>query len=156
MKEFIATEKARLQSLFDEFNRNGSIMEMREGRDTPLSLGLVDSYTVTRVAPHFDAAGNVTKTDFWVMWKSVGYNNGYQYTHTIKVVAWGSEDSYELDLTDDLGRRYHIEMIMDVSEHDYVLDWCAWQNYKAANAAEFEIIDAQLLGEHTKIAEAWE
>ena len=156
MKEFIASEKARLQALFDEFNRDGSIMEMRERRDTPLPFGLIDSYTITRVAPHFDAAGNVTKTDFWVMWKSVGYNNGCQYTHTIKVVAWSSEDSYELDLTDDLGRRYHIELIMDITEHDYVVDWRTWQSYKAENAAEFEIIDAQLLDEHTKIAEAWE
>ena len=156
MKEFIASEKARLQALFDEFNRDGSIMVMREGRDTPLPFGLIDSYTITRVAPHFDAAGNVTKTDFWVMWKSVGYNNGYQYTHTIKVVAWGSEDSYELDLTDDRGRHYHIELIMDVTEHDYVVDWRTWQSYKAENVAEFEIIDAQLLGEHTAIAEEWQ
>ena len=156
MKEFIASEKARLQVLFDEFNRDGSIMVMREGRDTPLPLGLVDSYTVTRVAPEFDAAGNVTKTEFWVMFKSVGYDNGYQYTHTIKVVGWGSEDSYELDLTDDRGRHYHIELIMDVAEHDYVVDWRAWQSYKAENAAEFVIIDTQILTEHTAIAEGWQ
>lgn len=156
MKEFIAQEKARLQALFDEFNRDGSIMEMRERRDTPLPFGLIDSYTITRVAPHFDAAGNVTKTDFWAMWKSVGYNNGYHYTHTIKIVDWGREDSYELDLTDDLGRRYHIELIMDATEHDYALDWRRWQRYKAGNAAEFGVIDAQILEEHTKIAEAWE
>ena len=156
MREFIASEKTRLQVLFDEFNRDGSIMVMREDHDAPLPLGLVDSYTVTRVAPHFDAQGNVTKTDFWVMFKSVGYNNGYQYTHTIKIVDWVREDTYELDLTDDRGRHYHIELIMDVSEHDCVIDWCAWQNYKAANAAEFEIIDTQLLAEHTAIAEGWQ
>jgi len=156
MKEFIAGEKAGLQVLFDEFNRDASIMVMREGRDTPLPLGLVDNYTVTRVAPHFDTAGNVTKTDCWVRWKSVGYNNGYHYTHTMKVVAWGSEDSYELDLTDDIGRHYHIELIMDITEHDYVVDWRTWQNYRAANAAEFEIIDAQILAEHTVIAEGWD
>lgn len=156
MKEFIAQEKARLQALFDEFNRDGSLIVMSEGRDEPLPLGLVDSYTVTRVAPHFDATGNVTKTDFWVMWKSVGYDNGYQYSHTIKVVDWSQEDSYELDFSDDLGRRYHIELIMDATERDYVLDWRKWQRYRAENAAEFEIIDAQLLDEHTKIAEAWE
>jgi hypothetical protein len=117
MQEFIAQEKARLQSLFEEFNRDGSFIVMREGRGEPLPLGLVDSYTVTRVAPHFDAAGNTTKTDFWVMWKSVGYDNGYQYTHTIKVVEWSREDTYEIDLADDLGRRYHIELIMDATEH---------------------------------------
>lgn len=156
MKDFIEQVRARLQALFDEFNRDGSFIVMREGRDEPLPLGLVDSYTVTRVAPHFDAAGNVTKTDFWVMWKSVGYDNGYQYSHTIKVVDWSREDSYELDFTDDLGRRYHIELIIDATERDYVLDWRKWQRYKAENIAEFEIIDAQILDEHTKIAEAWE
>lgn len=156
MKEFIASEKARLQSLFDEFNRDGSIMEMREGRDTPLPFGLIDSYTVTRIAPHFDATGNVTKTDFWVMWKSVGYDNGYQYTHTIKIVDWGREDSFELDLTDDLDRRYHIELILDATEHDYVLDWRKWQRYKAENTAEFKVIDAQILEEHIGIAEEWD
>ncbi len=90
------------------------------------------------------------------MWKSVGYDNGYQYTHTIKVVEWSRKDTYEIDLTDDLGRRYHIELIMDATEHEYVLDWRKWQRYKMENAADFAIIDAQLLEEHTKIAEAWE
>ena len=102
MKEFIASERARLQALFDEFNRDGSIMVMREDHDAPLPLGLVDSYTVTRVAPKFDAAGNVTTTDFWLMFKSVGYNNGYQYTHTIKVVGWSQDDTYQI--TDVLAR----------------------------------------------------
>jgi len=156
MQEFIAQEKARLQALFDEFNRDGSFIVLQEGRGEPLSLGLVDSYNVTRVAPHFDAAGNVTKTDFWVMWKSVGYDSGYQYTHTIKVVDWSRDDTYEIDLIDDLHRRYHIELIMDATEHEYVLDWRKWQRYKAKNAAEFEIIDAQILEEHTKIAEEWD
>lgn len=156
MKDFISSEKERLQALFDEFNKEGSLMVMREGHDTPLPFGLIDSYTVTRVAPHFNATGNVTKTDFWLMFKSVGYNNGYQYTHTIKVVSWSQDDTYLIDLTDDRDRRYHVELIMDATEHDYVVAWRKWQRYKSENAAEFEIIDAQLLDEHTKIAEAWE
>lgn len=156
MKDFIASEKERLQALFDEFNKEGSLMVMREGHDTPLPFGLIDSYTVTRVAPHFNATGNVTKTDFWLMFKSVGYNNGYQYTHTIKVVSLSQDDTYLIDITDDRDRRYHVELIMDVTEHDYVVAWRKWQRYKTENAAEFEIIDAQLLDEHTKIAEAWE
>ena len=155
MKDFIADEKAKLQALFDEFNRDGSVMTMYERRDTPLPFGLIDSYTITRIAPHFDAAGNVTKTDFWVMFKSVGYSNGYQYTHTIKVVDWSQDDTYLIDLTDDRGRRYHIELIMDVSEHDYVVAWRTWQSYKAENVDEFEIVDAQIIAEHTTIAEAW-
>lgn len=156
MIEFIEEKKAKLQALFDEFNHDGSLMVMREGRDTPLPFGLIDSYTVTRVAPHFDAGGNVTKTDFWLMFKSVGYNNGFQYAHTIKAVDLSREDTYELDLTDDRDRRYHIELIMDATEHDYVIAWEKWKRYKAENKSEFDAIDAQLLEEHTKIAEGWD
>lgn len=156
MREFITEEKSKLQALFEEFNQDGSLVVMREGNDTPLPFGLIDSYTVTRVAPHFDAAGNVIKTDFWVMFKSVGYNNGFQYTHTIKVVEYGREDTFELDLADDRGRRYHIELIMDATEHNYVVAWGTWQRYKAENRSEFDAIDAQLLEEHTKLAEEWD
>ena len=156
MREFIASEKEKLQALFAEFNKDGSIMVMREGRDTPLPFGLIDSYTVTRIAPNFDAAGNVTTTDFWLMFKSVGYNNAYQYTHTIKVVGWSQDDTYLIDLVDDRGRRYHVELIMDATEHDYVVAWRKWQTYKAENAAEFTVIDAQILDEHIRIAEGWD
>lgn len=156
MKDFIANEKIKLQALFDQFNRDGSIMTMHEGDDTPLPFGLIDSYTVTRIAPHFDAAGSVTKTDFWVMFKSVGYNNDYQYTHTMKVVGWSQDDTYLIDLVDDRGRRYHIELVMDATEHDYVVAWRKWQRYKSENAAEFKIIDAQILSDHTEIAEGWD
>lgn len=156
MKDFIAEEKARLQALFDEFNRDGSWMVMREGRDTPLMFGLIDSYQVTRVAPHFDAQGNLTKTDFWLLFKSVGYQEGFQYAHTMKVVDWGQADTYLLDLTDDRDRRYHIELIMDVAEHDYVVAWGKWQRYKTENRAMFDEIDAQLLEEHIRIAEEWD
>ena len=156
MRDFIASEKEKLQALFAEFNKDGSIMVMREGRDTPLPFGLIDSYTVTRIAPHFDAAGNVTTTDFWLMFKSVGYNNAYQYTHTIKVVGWSQDDTYLIDLIDDRGRRYHVELIMDATEHDYVVAWRKWQMYKAENAAEFAVIDAQILDEHIRIAEGWD
>lgn len=156
MIEFIANEKAKLQAIFDEFNRDGSLMVMREKSDTPLPFGLIDSYTVTRVAPHFDAAGNVTKTDFWLMFKSVGYNNSFQYTHTIKAVDLGQEDTCELDITDDRDRRYHIELIMNSTEHDHVVAWGKWQRYKAENRSEFDVIDAQLLEEHAKIAEGWD
>ena len=156
MKDFIATEKARLQALFDEFNEEGSWMEMREGKDDPLEFGLIDGYIVTRVAPHFDVVGNVTKTDFWLLFKSAGYNNGWQYAHTIKVVDLSQDDTYLLDLIDDLGRRYHIELLFPVQDKALVSDWKYWQGYKAENKSMFETIDAQLLEEHIRIAEEWE
>ncbi|MHB9037887.1 MAG: hypothetical protein ACYC64_14615 [Armatimonadota bacterium] len=156
MNEFIASEKSRLQALFDGFNTTGSWMEMRDTDDFVLKFGLIDSFAVTRVAPHFDAAGNVTKTDFWVMFKSAGYNNGWQYTHTFKVVGWSQNDTYLIDLTDDLGRRYHVELLFPTLDVALVADWKDWRSYKAQNKAMFEQIDAQLLSEHVKIAETWQ
>lgn len=156
MNEFIASEKAKLQALFDGFNEKGSWMTMTEGNDDPLEFGLIDSYLVTRVAPHFDAAGDPTKTDFWVLFKSAGYNNGWQYAHTIKVVDWSQDDTYLLDLTDDLDRRYHIELLFPTLDLSLCADWEYWQDYKADNAEMFEQIDAQLLEEHIRIAEEWD
>lgn len=156
MREFIEDEKARLQKLFDEFNEKGSWMEMREGEDEPLEFGLIDSYIVTRVAPHFDAAGNVTKTDFWILFKSAGYNNGWQYAHTIKVIDWSQGDTYLIDLTDNRGRQYHVELLFPTQDRALVADWKYWQGYKADNKAMFERIDAALLDEHIRIAEEWD
>ena len=156
MKDFIANEKARLQRLFDEFNTKGSWMEMREGNDEPLGFGLIDSYLITRVAPHFDTAGRLTRTDFWLMFKSAGYNNGFQYTHTIKVIDWSQEDTYLIDLMDDRGRKFHIELLFSTQDVEMVADWKDWQRYKAENKAMFEQIDAQLLEEHIRIAEEWD
>ena len=54
MKEFIEKEKARLQALFGPFNEGSSWMTLIEPSREPVRLGLIDSYTVTCVAPHTD------------------------------------------------------------------------------------------------------
>jgi len=38
------------------------------------------------VAPHFDAQGEVKRVDFWLLFKAVGYDEGFQHAHTVKVV----------------------------------------------------------------------
>ncbi len=53
-----------------------------------------------------------------------------------------------VDLTDDRGRRFHVELIEPITEADYARDWRDWQKYKAANAGTFVRIDAELLREH--------
>jgi hypothetical protein len=156
MQAAIEELRAKLQGLFDEFNTDGSWMSAMDADGKEIWRDLIDSYTVTRLAPHLDAEGNITKTDFWLMFRWVGYNNGFQYTHTIKVVNRSQDDTYLLDLTDDRGRRYHIELIMDVAEHDCVVAWNRWLRYKDENRELFEAIDAQLLEEHVRIAEGWD
>ena len=154
-QDFIVSEKARLQSLFGQFNEGGAWMVMQDRHYAPLRFGLIDSYTVTRIAPHFDAEGDVTKTDFWLFFKEIGYEKEWHYSHTFKVVDWNQEDTYEIDLTDDRGRRYHIELIMEVSEYDMTLDWKKWRRYKAENKDLFGRVDAHMLEEHIAIAEEW-
>lgn len=156
MQATIEELRGQLQGLFDHFNVDGSWMSATDADRKEIWRDFIDSYTVTRISPHFDAQGSITKTDFWLMFKWVGYNNGFQYTHTIKVVDWGREDTYELDLKDDLGRIYHIELIMDIAEHDYVVAWKEWQKYKEENRQLFDTINADLLEEHIRIAETWE
>lgn len=160
MKEFIDEEKARIQGLLRLFNERGSRMEVFDEDKKRLFGELVDSFIVTRIAPHFDAQGQHTRSDFWLLWKSVGYNNGWQYAHTVKIVQATVRDTLEncwliVALTDDRGRRFHVELIEPITEADYARDWRDWQKYKAANVAMFARIDAELLREHLQIAEEW-
>ncbi len=108
------------------------------------------------MAPHFDAKGNVKRVDFWLFLKALGYHEGFQHAHTLKVLRWSQEDTYLLDLVDDRERRFHIELIFPELERDLGADWQRWREYKAENREMFQRIDQQLLAEHIKIAEEWE
>ena len=167
MKDFIEQEKRRLQEALHWFNNRGSRMTVRESGDLFLDV-LVDSFTVTRIAPHFDTAGNHLRTDFWLLWKALGYDEGFQHAHTVKVVDIRIDDTLTVehdgkevegwlivDLTDDMGRIHHVEMIEPVSEPELAADWQRWIAYRQKNAERFHRIDAQLLVEHLRIAEDW-
>ena len=155
MDEYIAHEKARLQALFNQFNQDGSWISVADEGSEPIRLGLFDSYTVTRVAPHFNAAGTVKHVNFWLYFKSAGYDQGFQYAHTIKVVSWSQDDTYELNLVGDRRRRFHIELIIPGMYPELEADWKYWQDYKAKNQERFERVDEDLLEEHIEIAEGW-
>jgi len=156
MKEFIEKEKSKLQDLFVPFNDGGSWMSLVEPGQDSVRLGIVDSYTVIRVAPHFDAEGEVKRVDFWLLFKTVGYDEGFQHAHTVKVVGWSQKDTYLLDLVDDRNRKYHIELIFPDYEPDLASDWTHWRRYKMRNRDRFSLIDADLMSEHRQIAEEWE
>ena len=173
MQEFIQQEKARLQEEFRLFNERGSYVTVynedvrtkfalaeRQGRSADgqrLFRDVADSFLVTRVAPRFDAQGKVTHTDFWLLWKVLGYDQGFQHSHTIKVVRWWRDggDWAEMDLVDDVGRRHHIELIEPTCEAAYAVDWNRWQAYRRENRDRFEKMDAQIFAEHVRIAEEW-
>jgi len=156
MMEFIDKETGRLQALFESFNKGGSWMSLMEPGREPVRLGLIDGYTVIRVAPHFDAKGEMKRIDFWLLFKAVGYDEGFQHAHTVKVIRWSQEDTYLLDIVDDRNRKYHIELIFPDQEPDLASDWKRWRRYKVENRDRFERIDAEILTEHVQIAEEWE
>ena len=156
MTEFIDKETGRLQALFESFNKGGSWMSLMEPGREPVRLGLIDGYTVIRVAPHFDAKGEIKRVDFWLLFKAVGYDEGFQHAHTVKIVGWSQKDTYLLDLVDDRNRRYHIELIFPDQEPALASDGKQWRRYKMENRDRFERIDAEILTAHVRIAEEWE
>ncbi|RLB87918.1 MAG: hypothetical protein DRH50_16045 [Deltaproteobacteria bacterium] len=156
VKEFINKEKTRLQALFEPFNKGGSWMSLFEPGLKPVRLGLIDGYTVIRVAPYFDVKGEIKRIDFWLLFKAVGYDEGFQHAHTVKVIRWSQDDTYLLDIEDDRKRKYHIELIFPDQEPDLASDWKHWRQYKSENNDRFERIDAEILTEHIQIAEEWE
>jgi hypothetical protein len=156
MKDFIRQETARLQALFDRLNAEGARITVFGEDGGRLCGDLVDSLRVTRIAPFFDTRGTVTRTDFWLLWKSVGYDEGFQYAHTIKVVKCHVQDpGIEIELADDQGRRHLLELIEPHQEAEWARDWKRWQQYREENRERFEEIDRQLLAEHIRIAEEW-
>ncbi len=158
MQEFIQQEKTRLQEEFRLFNERGAYVTVyNEDGEQRLFRDIADSFLVTRVAPRFDAQGKVTHTDFWLLWKVLGYDQGFQHAHTIKVVRWWRDggDWAEMDVVDDVGRRHHIELIEPTCEAAYAADWTRWQAYRRENQERFKKTDAQVLAEHVRIAEEW-
>lgn len=155
MTELFEKEKARLQGLFDWMNREGSRMTVANPGGEPLELGLVDSFLVTRIAPEVSAAGEIRHVPFWLFWKSVGYHQGNQFAHTLKVLEWRQGDPYELDLLDHRGWWHHVEGLVPPHEPVYLADWRRWQREKAANRELFAEIDAELIEKHVRIAEEW-
>ena len=141
--------KASMQAMFDAFNKQGSHITITTDDEVkPFIVEmLVDSYLVTRVAP---------PKAFWLFYKSVGYHEGFQYSHTHKIVRWASEDSYELDLEDDRGWQYHIELIFPELQPHHIAHWRKWEVYKARNRKGLERVARQLLEEHTEIARNWQ
>lgn len=156
MKEFIEQETARLQAMFGRMNTEGTRITVFSADGSRLCGDLVDSLRVTRIAPFFDTQGAVTRIDFWLLWKSIGYDEGFQYAHTIKVVKCHVEDpGIEIELTDDHGRRHLLELIEPHQEEGWARDWKRWQQYRAENRERLEEIDRDLLAEHIRIAEEW-
>ena len=156
MREFIEKEKSRLQKIFEPFNAQGSWMRLTEPGRGSVRLGMIDSYLVTRVAPVFHASGEVKRVEFWLLFKAIGYDEGFQHSHTIKVVRWSQEDTYLIDLIDDRGRRFHAELIFPGLEPELAAGWEYWQRYRRENRGRFSQIDAEILEEHIQIAEEWE
>lgn len=146
MSEATIRKFLELQTLFDSFNKDGSTMQLSGGGHDPVSLGIVDSYTVMQVD------GN----QFWLHFKMLGYHHGFQHAHTVKIISWTQDDTYLLDLIDDQDRRFHIELIFPELEEDLGGAWQTWQAYKRANRKRFERIDAQMLEEHKRIVETWD
>lgn len=157
MNELVQKERQKLQQLFAPFNQKGAWMTVDMlGSEKPLEFGLMDSFMPTRVLPYVDKSGNVTNVEFWLLFKSAGYNNGWQYSHTKKMVSWIQEDTYELDLVDDDGWKYHIELIFPELDPELKNQWDYWQNYKKSRSRFFKEIDRNILEEHVEIAKYWE
>jgi len=111
-------------------------------------LGVQARLEITRVAD--DAAA------VWVTLWSVGYQEGWQFVHTINVVRWSSDDPpLEIDLVDERGRQFHIEAIEPITEPDEAAVWQAWQAFRDREQALFASIDAALHEEHRQIAATW-
>lgn len=149
------SDKATMQNVFEPFNKNGSWMTIQFDNFNPIDLGIIDSYTVTRVKNYADRKGNITQTEFWLLIKCLGYQEGPQYSHTINVKDWNQEDGFNMDLLDDRRRKFRIEMIFPDQDTERFTDYMKWMDFKDKNKNLFPNTDKLILETHTLIARGW-
>lgn len=135
-------------------NRKGSVMKCTD-KDGLLFDTIMDSVMITRTEE--DAV--------WLFWKSLGYDQGPQYAHTTKIVEIELDEIIEddkngaqwaiVDLVDDRGRKYNIELIHPQLHPDYHKLWVKWTKYKNDHKDAFRKMDDRLLEEHKEIADEW-
>lgn len=139
---------ADVQRLLDLFNVRGCWLGIYWPDGDYTQMGVQARVEIPRIATDGHAC--------WVTFWSVGYQQGWQYVHTIKVVRWSSDDpSMELDLVDDRGRQFHLEAIEPYTEPDEAATWQQWLTYRESEADMVARTDAALRAEHEAFAENW-
>jgi hypothetical protein len=137
-----AQEIAEAQRMFDPFNRAGAAVTLIAGGDEIL-LGPGVEFRVLRAVE--DSAGGV---DFWLMWKALGYQEGPQFTHTVRIVSAAAGND-QVRLTDSEGQ------VLVLAPYEDRAHWRDWQKYRRANESYFTHIDAGLLADAQRIADTW-
>ena len=137
-----------LTHVFDHLNQTGCWLGIFWPDGDYTRIGVQARIENTRVADDGAAV--------WVTLWSVGYQEGWQYVHTVKVVRWSSDDApLEIDLVDEMGRQLHIEAIEPYTEPNEAAVWQEWQVYYRREQTLFAQIDATLREEHRQIAATW-
>jgi len=135
-------ERADAQLMFDSFNRTGAAVKLlADGGEINLGPGV--EFRVLRAVE--DAAGGV---DFWLMWKALGYQEGQQFTHTVRIVSVAAGDGM-LTVTDSDDQALELRPYTDTAH------WKQWLDYRRQNAPMFAALDAKLLVEHQQFADNW-
>ncbi len=157
MKHDLEAEKARLQEEFRLFNEQGATITIFEDDGERILKDQIDSLLVTRVAPCRDRSVSSDPMDFWLLWRPIGYQSGERFWHTAKIVRWsrpGGDDFAEIDLYDDQGRHYNVDLMEPNIEADLFALRCAWLDFKKEHPEQF-VADEQMMAYHVEMAEHW-
>lgn len=149
MTDQLRAEQARLQALFNQANQHGATVELADPPpdDLLMDLGMAVQFTVTRVAPRL--VDGKPRSDFWLRWKARGYEQGEQFTHTIKVIREALVRPDGLLLVDDRDRTFVVTVPAPAEE------WARWQEHATTHAADLAYADAILDPFHQHLAEQW-
>lgn len=140
-----------VEELFAIYNRDGARMEMTEGPNK-LDFGVIDGIQIIRSKTSYDGKSKAVDLVFWVMFREIGYQNGFQYVHSFKVMEWVADGSGKIVLTDDTNRQFTIDLLRTRVEQ---MRWSQWKGYKAMNLDVFDYADEVSLEEHLGFAERW-
>jgi hypothetical protein len=136
----------KLQKKLRLINENGSI----------LTITFEDGFGLRIMIDRFIVLDSETENEAKIMFRMVGYDNGgpqhikiFDFTDIVPEdpVNEGEEDEQwvEFDMTDDQGRKYRVEMLLDIIDPAGVKTWKKWKEYRAVNAEFFQKIDSDMI-----------
>jgi len=123
-----------IQALFKPFNTQGSILLWKDRGEREWSTRwIIDHYKVLKLTTGGFWLGTFD-LDFW-KWDGQGASLPL---HFHKIVRIEQEDGWELELWEQGGRRFRIEMIFDVDNPDAVK---VWNEYIVAREEEIPYLE---------------
>lgn len=150
-------EKRELQALFEPFEELAFMQVSNADESFLVEIPLLVAIQVQRIGIDFDAEGEEIGRCAWITFVDAAFEQGPQFTHTLKIIEWGynGPDEYIILMRDFSGRHFRLEQIYPDLEPARARTVAAWVDYKVRGGQDLIARLDAALEAHRGIAEEW-